>query len=164
MLSPSSPVLRCPVPDRVAPVFVQVSTTWLVSLVVFLSHGLQVVTREVHRSSLRRFVCPAQLSFFSHCSDYVYDFCPLPDLHAGPSVLVYDAENTSFHFGLCGRKFVLCLFGQCPGPCIICLSWQHTLVVHLSLQADGRVAFDDIPAVYGVCRPACHDSCPGSFP
>ena len=66
-------------------------------------------------------------------------------------------EHTSFHFGLCGRKFVLCLFGQCPGLCTICHSWQHTGVVHLSLQADGKVAFEDIP-VFGVCRPACHDS------
>ena len=64
---------------------------------------------------------------------------------------------TSFHFGLCGRKFVLCLFGQCPGLCTICHSWQHTGVVHLSLQADGKVVFGDIP-VFCVCRPACHDS------
>ena len=62
-----------------------------------------------------------------------------------------------FHFGLCGCKFVLCLLGQCPGLCTICHSWQHTGVVHLSLQADGKVAFEDIP-VFGVCRPACHDS------
>ena len=68
-----------------------------------------------------------------------------------------DIEHTSFHFGLCGRKFVLCLFGQCPDLCTICHSWQHTGVVHLSLQADGKVAFEDIP-VFGVCRPACHDS------
>ena len=40
---------------------------------------------------------------------------------------------------------------------ILCHSWQHTGVVHLSLQADGKVAFEDIP-VFGVCRPACHDS------
>ena len=39
----------------------------------------------------------------------------------------------------------------------MCHSWQHTGVVHLSLQADGKVAFEDIP-VFGVCRPACHDS------
>ena len=35
---------------------------------LFLSYGLQVVTREVHRSSLRRLMCPAQdhfiVSFF----------------------------------------------------------------------------------------------------
>ena len=56
----------------------------------------------------------------------------------------------SFHFGLGGRKFVLCLFGQCPGLCTICHSWQHTGVVdrlHLSLQADGKVAFEDIPVL-----------------
>ena len=80
------------------------------------------------------------------------------DPDVGLSILVCDVENTSFHLSLCGRKCVLCLFGQCPGLCtIICHSWQHTGVVHLSLQADGKVAFEDIP-VFGVCRPACHDS------
>ena len=41
------------------------STSWLVSIVVFSCHmvGLQVVTREVHRSSLRRLFCPAQDHF-----------------------------------------------------------------------------------------------------
>ena len=39
----------------------RLSTAWLVFLVVFSCHyGLQVVTREVHRSSLRRLICPAQ--------------------------------------------------------------------------------------------------------
>ena len=60
-------------------------------------------------------------------------------------------------FDMCGRKFVLCLFVQCPGLCTICHSGRHTGVVHLSLQADGKVAFEDIP-LFGVCRPACHDS------
>ena len=31
---------------------------------LFLSYGLQVVTREVHRSSLRRLMCPAQDDIF----------------------------------------------------------------------------------------------------
>ena len=100
--------------------------------------------------------CPGPFHF-SHSVDYIYEFCPLPDPAVGPSIFVCDVEHTSFHFGLCGRKFVLCLFGQCPGLCTICHSWQHTGVVHLSLQADGKVAFEDIP-VFGVCRPACHDS------
>ena len=41
------------------------STAWLVSLVVFSCHsyGLQVMTREVHRSSLRRLICPVQDHF-----------------------------------------------------------------------------------------------------
>ena len=74
------------------------------------------------------------------------------------SLYVMLSEHTSLHFGMCGRKFVLCLFGQCPSLCtMICHSWQHTGVVHLSLQADGKVAFEDIP-VCGVCHPACHDS------
>ena len=76
---------------------------------------------------------------------------------APPLATPLDVEHTSFHFVLCGRKFVLCLFGQCPGLCTICHSWQHTGVVHLSLQADGKVAFEDIP-VFGICRTACHDS------
>ena len=58
--------------------------------------------------------CPGPLHC-SHIADYVYDFCPLPDPDVGPSVLVCDVEHISFHFGVCGRKFVPCLFGQCPG-------------------------------------------------
>ena len=104
---------------------------------LFLSYGLQVVTREVHRSSLRRLICPAQNHFIFLSVDYIYDFCPLPDPDVGLSIFVCDVDHTSFHFGLRGRKFVLCLFGQCPGLCTICNSWQHTGVVHLSLQADG---------------------------
>ena len=51
--------------------------------------------------------------------------------------------------------FCACLVSvQVSAPCH---SWQHTVVVHLSLQADGKVSFEDIP-VFGVCRPACHDS------
>ena len=127
---------------------------------LFLSYGLQVVTCEVHRLSLRRLICPAQHHLiFSHSVHYIYDFCPLPDQDVGPSIFVCDVEHTSCHFGLCARKFVLCLFGQCPGICTItlCHSWQHTGIVHLSLQADGKVVFEDIPE-FSVCRPACHDS------
>ena len=94
---------------------------------------------------------------FSHIADYIYDFCLLPDPDVGLSILVCDVEHSSFRFGLCGRKFVLCSFGQCPDLCTICLSWQHAGVVHLSLQADGKIPFEDIPVI-GVCRPTCHDS------
>ena len=100
--------------------------------------------------------CPGPFHF-SHSVRYIYDFCPLPDPDVGPSIFVCDVEHTHFHFGLCGRKFVMCLFGQCPCLCTICHSLQHTGVVHLSLQADGKVAFEDI-TVFSVCRPACHDS------
>ena len=131
----------------------RLSTAWLVSLVVFSC-------RMVQLSSLRRLIYPAQNHFISfHIADYIYDCCPLPgpDPDVGLSIFVCDEEHTSLHVGLCGRMFVLCLYDQCPGLCTICHSWQHTGVVHLSLQADGMVAFEDIP-VFGVCRPSCHDS------
>ena len=57
--------------------------------------------------------CPGPFHF-SHIADYIYDFCPLPDPDVGLSILVCDVEHTSFHFRVCGRKFVLCLLGQCP--------------------------------------------------
>ena len=57
-----------------------------------------------------------------HFSYSVDDFCPLPDPDVGLSIFVCDVEHTSFHFGLRGRKFVLYLFGQCPGFCTICHS------------------------------------------
>ena len=159
MSSPNYPVLCCPLPYRVAPVFVQgvsppLGWSPLSSFLVIWSpsgdaRGPSVVFEAVNMP------CPGPFHF-SHSVDYIYEFCPLPDPDVGHSIFVCDVEHTSFHFGLCGRKFVMCLFGQCPGLCTICHSWQHTGVVHLSLQADGKVAFEDIP-VFGVCRPACHD-------
>ena len=56
--------------------------------------------------------CPGPFHL-SYSFDYIYDFCPLPDPDVGLSVLVCDIAHMSFHFGLCGRKFVLCLFGEC---------------------------------------------------
>ena len=146
--------------NRVTQVFVQVVSTPLVwsamsSFLVIWSpsggtRGPPVVFEAVGMP------CPGQFHC-SHSVHYIYEFCPLPDPDVGPSNCVCDVEHTSFHFGLCGRKFVLFLFGQCPVLCTICHIWQHTGVVHLSLQADGKVAFEDIP-VFSICRPACHDS------
>ena len=136
MLSPNYPVLCFPLPYRVAPVFVQVvspSLGWspLSSFLVIWSptgdtRGPSVVFEAVDMP------CPGPFHF-SYSVDYIYDFCPLPDPDVGLSVFVCDVEHTSFQFCLCGRKFVLCLFGQCPCLCTICHSWQHTGVVHLSL-------------------------------
>ena len=136
MLSPNYPVLCFPLPYCVAPVFVQVvspSLGWspLSSFLVIWSptgdtRGPSVVFEAVDMP------CPGPFHF-SYSVDYIYDFCPLPDPDVGLSVFVCDVEHTSFHFCLCGRKFVLCLFGQCPCLCTICHSWQHTGVVHLSL-------------------------------
>ena len=82
-----------------------------------------------------------------------FDFCPLPDPDVGPSIIVCDVEHTSFHFGLCGRKFVLCLFGQCPGLCTIChISWQHTGVVHRSVSVFGVCSQSTGRTIYGKNR------------
>ena len=73
MTSPNYSVLCCHQPYRVAPVFEYLTRSSLHRLAdlpcrLFLSHGLQVVTREVHRSSFRRLICPARtISFFSQC-------------------------------------------------------------------------------------------------
>ena len=93
----------------------------------------------------------------SHIADYIYDFCLLPDSDVGLYILVCEVEHTSFHFGLCGRKFVLCLCLSVSKFLHLYHSWQQTSVKHLSLQAEGKVTFEDIP-VFGVCGPACHDS------
>ena len=77
------------------------STAWLVSLVI-LSYGIQVVTSEVHRSTVVfeavDMPCPGPFHF-SHSIHYIYDFCPLPDPDVGPSIFVCDVEHTSFHVG-----------------------------------------------------------------
>ena len=116
------------------------------------------MTREVHRSSLRRLICPAQnhFIFLTVLIISMTFVLSLTQMLVFLSLYVMMSILLSI-FGLCGRKFVMCLFGQCPCLCSICHSWKHTGVVHLSLQADGKVAFEDVP-VFGICRPVCHDS------
>ena len=76
--------------------------------------------------------CPGPFHF-AYSVDYIYDVCPLPDPDVGFSIFVCDVEHTSFHFGMCGRKFVLCLFGQCP--CRGDRGWlSHGLVVTLPIS------------------------------
>ena len=157
MSSPNDPVLCCSLPYRVAPVFVEVVSPllgWfpLSSFLVIWSPSGGTRSPSLVFEAVDM-PCPGPFHF-SHSEHYIYDFCSLPGPDVGPSICVCDVEHTFFHFGLCGRKFVLCLFGQCPSPCTICHSWQHTGLVHLSLQADGNVAFEDIPVFGGVC----HDS------
>ena len=83
------PILCGPLPDRVAPVFVQV---------VFPPLG----------SSLKRLMFPTQDNLiFLTFADCVYDFCLVSDLDVGPSVHVYDVEHTSFH--LCNMHILSCL-------------------------------------------------------
>ena len=73
-------------------------------------------------------MCPTQDHLiFSHCC---YDFCPLPDPDVGPSVLVSDVEHTSFHFFHCSSKFVLRLFGECPGVPVKDNDAAFKIVIH----------------------------------
>ena len=113
----SYPVLCCPLSDQVAPVFVQIVSSPLdwSSLSSFRvigspsgdSRGPSVVFEAVDVP------CPGRDDFICLTLLIISYFCPLPDPDVGLSMLVCDIDHTSFHFGLCGRIFVLCLFGQC---------------------------------------------------
>ena len=88
--------LPCLLPYRVAPVFAQVVTHRLAGLPgrLFLSYGLQVVTREVVFEAVDM-PCPGPFHF-SHSVHYIkiiYDFGPLPDQDVGPSIFVCDVEQ-----------------------------------------------------------------------
>ena len=76
----------------------------------------------------------------THIADYVDEFCTLSDPHFDPcAFLVCDVEYISFHFGPHRSRFVLCLLGECLVVCTIRHSWQHTRVLQLFLQVDGKM-------------------------
>ena len=58
--------------------------------------------------------CPGPFQF-SYSVDYIYDFfvLSLTQMLAFLSVYVMLSTQVSFHFSLCGHKFVRCLFGDC---------------------------------------------------
>ena len=144
--SPNYPVLCCPLPYHVAPVFVQVVSPplgWsLLSYFLVIwspsgdTRGPSVVFEAVDMP------CPGPFHF-SHSVDYIYEFCPLPDPDVDISIFVCDVEHTSFHVG-----------SVLPQVCSV-LVWSVSR--SLNHMSDGNVAFEDIP-VFNVCRPACHDS------
>ena len=138
MPSPNYPVLCYPLQNLVTPVFVQ------------------VVTPPIGWSPLSSFLVIWSPSGDTRGPSVVLEAVDMP--FPGPFHFFLTVLIISMTFVLSlTQMLVLCLFGQCPDLCTICHSWQHTGVVQLSLQADGKVAFKDIP-VFGVCRPACHDS------
>ena len=104
MPSPNYPVFCCPLPYRVAPVFVQVVSPplgWspLSSFLVIGSRsgdtrGPSVVFEAVDMPCLGPF-------HFSHSVDYIFDFCPLPDPDVGLSIFVCDVEHTYLTLLLC---------------------------------------------------------------
>ena len=83
----------------------------------------------------------------------------LPEPDVGMSALVYNVEHTSFHFGPSRCKFVLRSFCECQGFCTMSKLATHRGVVHMCLQADDNVAFEDTSCSgFDVCHPAYHDS------
>ena len=113
--------LYCALPYRVAPVFAQVVSPPLgwsplsYFLVIWSPSGDTRGPSVVFEAVIM--LCAGHFIFLS--VDYIYDFCPLPDPDVGLSIFVCDVEHISFHFGLCGLKWVLGLFGQCSGLCTI---------------------------------------------
>ena len=112
---------------------------------LFLSYGLQVVTREVHRSSLRRLICPAQ------------DHLMFLTLLIISMTFVFSLTQMLVFLYLYVMLSILLSILVCAAASLFCHSWQHTRVVHLSLQADGKVAFEDVP-VFGECPGPLHCS------
>ena len=114
------PVFRCPLPYRVPSVDVQIVSPplgWspLSSFLVIWApsgdaRGPSVVFKMVGLPS------PGPLHL-SHIGDYNkdYEFSHLPDPDVGLSILVCDVEHMYFHVGMCSRKFVPCLSGECQG-------------------------------------------------
>ena len=90
--SPNDPVLCCPLPYRVAPVFVQVVSPplgWspLSSFLVIWSPSGDARDPSVVAALTVNMPCPGPFHF-SHSVDYIYEFCPLPDPDVGPSIFV----------------------------------------------------------------------------
>ena len=162
MSSPNDPVLCCPLPYRVAPVFVQVVSPPLgwSPLSYFLviwspsgdTRGPSVVFEAVNMP------CPGPFHF-SHCVDYIYEFCPLPDPDVGPSIFVCDVEHTSFHL-VCAAASLFCdclVSVQVSAPYIIVGSTQELYtclfrqMAMLLLKISRCLAYDAQPAMILRC-------------
>ena len=139
-------------PDRL-------STACLVSLVVFsfVAWSL-VVTREVHRSSLRQLICPVQdLFIFLTLLIMFMAFIPsLTQMLVLLSLCLMLSILLSILVCAVANLFCACLVSvQVSAPYVIAGGTQE-LYTCLFRHIYGEVAFEDIP-VFGVCRSGCHD-------
>ena len=116
-----------------------------------------MVTHEVHRSSLRRLICPAQDHFIFRTVFVISMTFVLSLTQMLVFLSLYVMLSILLSILVCAAASLFCACLVSVGLCTICHSWQHTGVIHLSLQVDGKAAFEDFP-VFGVCCPACHDS------
>ena len=82
---------------------------------LFSSNGLQVVTREVHRSSLRRLICPAQDHFIvSHIADHMTGVLSLTQMLVFLSLHLMLSILLSILVCAAASLFCACLVGaQC---------------------------------------------------
>ena len=131
---------------------------------LFLSYGLQVVTGEVHRSSLRRLICPAQdhFIFLTVLIISMTFVLSLTQMLIFLSLYVMLSILLSILVCAAASLFCVCLDSVQVSAPKLCHSWQHTGVVHLSLQADGKVAlilicYLNFSNFYYHCTVQCHE-------
>ena len=121
---------------------------------LLLSYGIQVVTREVHRLSLRRLICPAQNHFIFLTVYIVYNLymtfvISLTQMLVLLSLYVMLSIFLSILVCAAASLFCACLVSfQVSAP------YVTAGVVHLPLQADGKVAIEDI-SLLGAYRVYC---------
>ena len=114
-------------PDRVAPVFVQIVSPPLgwsplsSFLVIWPPNGDTRGPSVVFEAG--DMLCPGPFRIITLLIISIDEFRPLPDPNVGLSILVCDVEHASFHFGLCGlsasyviagstQELYTCLFRQ----------------------------------------------------
>ena len=98
--------------------------------------------------------CPGPFHF-SYIVDYIYDFFVLSLTQMLIFLSLYVMLSIILSILVCAAASLFC-------ACLVSVQVSASYVIAgsthaLSLQADGKVAFEDVP-VFGVCRPACHDS------
>ena len=120
---------------------------------LFLSYGLQVVIHEVHQSSLKRLICPEADQY--HFIFFTLLIISMTFVFSLTQMLVflslYVMLSILISILVCAAASLFCTCCLCT----ICHS-RHCLAAVMSCTPVS-VAFEDIP-VFGVCRPACHDS------
>ena len=115
-----------------------------------------MVTREVHRSSLGRLICPAQdhfifLTLLIMSMTFVLS---LTQMLVFLSLYVMLSIVLSILACAAASLFCACLVSvQVSAPYVIAGSTQELYTCLSRL----KFAFEDIP-VFAVCRPACHES------
>ena len=136
------------------------STAWLVSIDVFSCHnyGIQVVTHEVHRSSLRRLMCPAQddLMFLTLLIISMTFVLSLTQMLVFLSLYVILSMPLSILVCEAASLFCACLVSVQVSALYVIAGSTRELYICLFRQMARLLS--KISCVFGVCRPVCHDS------